>query len=186
MTILALDIVGVPKQWVSCDDAIKYHALGSVAWSIGETVARYRGGIQRNGKISYIETTSIIAIRGHGFDISKHGKVALTNQRLFGRDRHICGYCGGYFENYKDLSRDHVVPISRGGTNNWLNVITACKGCNGYKANKLLKECDLELRFIPYIPNHHESLLLSGRNVLIDQMDYLKMGIPKHSRVFLN
>jgi hypothetical protein len=186
MSILALDISGIPRQWISCDDAIKYHATNSVAWSLGTTIARYRGGIQRNGILSYIETTSIIAIRGHGFDINRHSKVALTNQTLFGRDKHICAYCGHHFENYKDLSRDHIVPVSRGGLNTWLNSITACKGCNSLKGNKLLKECGLELRYIPYIPNHYESLLLRGRHVLVDQMDYLKTGIPKHSRVHLN
>lgn len=186
MSILALDISGIPRQWISCDDAIKYHATDSVAWSMGETVARYRGGVQRNGELSYIETTSIIAVRGHGFDIARHSKVVLTNPTLFGRDRHICAYCGGHFENYKDLSRDHIVPVSRGGVNTWLNAITACKDCNSHKGNKLLEECGLELRYVPYVPNHYESMLLRGRNVLADQMDYLKVGIPKHSRVHLN
>lgn len=186
MSILALDISGVPRQWISFNDAIKYHATNSVAWSIGEIVARYRGGIQNDGELSYIETTSIIAVRGHGFDISKHSKVVLTNPTLFGRDRHICAYCGRHFDNFRDISRDHIIPVSRGGENSWMNCITACKTCNSFKGNKLLEECGLELQYVPYVPNHYESMLLKGRNVLADQMEYLKVGIPKHSRVHLN
>ena len=76
MSILALDISGIPRQWISHDDAITYHAKNAVAWSLGETEAKYRGGTQNDGMDSYLETTSIIAIKGHGFDPFKHGKVA--------------------------------------------------------------------------------------------------------------
>ena len=87
MAVLALDIGGTPRQWISHDDAIVYHAKGAVAWTLGEIIAQYRGGIQNNGHQSFIETPSIIAIRGHGFNPNRNGKVALTNKTLFGRDR---------------------------------------------------------------------------------------------------
>jgi len=64
MSVLALDISGIPRQWISHDEAITYHAKDAVAWSMGEVVAKYRGGVQNSGEMSYIETTSIIAIRG--------------------------------------------------------------------------------------------------------------------------
>jgi 5-methylcytosine-specific restriction endonuclease McrA len=183
MSVLALDISGVPRQWISFDDAIKYHATDSVAWSMGETVARYRGGVQNNGIMSYLETTSIIAIRGHGFDIAKHSKVALSNRALFGRDRYICAYCGGHFPNFRDLSREHVIPVSRGGANIWTNCVTACKTCNSAKGNRLLQECGMELLYVPYEPNHAENMILLGRNITADQMDYLCTMLPKHSRL---
>ena len=85
MAVLALDISGIPRQWISFDDAISYHATDSVAWSMGEVVARYHGGMQKSGAVSYIETSSIIAIKGHGFDPHKHGKVQLSNKTLFGQ-----------------------------------------------------------------------------------------------------
>ena len=46
MTVLALDVSGVPRQWISHDDAITYQAKKAVAWSLGEIVAKYRGGTQ--------------------------------------------------------------------------------------------------------------------------------------------
>lgn len=186
MSVLALDISGIPRQWISYDDAIRYHATDSVAWSMGETVARYRGGVQNNGALSYIETTSIIAVRGHGFDISKHAKVSLTNRALFGRDRYICAYCGGHFPSFKDLSRDHIIPRSRGGLDTWENCVTACKDCNSHKGSKLLTEANLELLYVPYAPNHAENMILLGRNITADQMDYLAAMIPKHSRLKLS
>jgi 5-methylcytosine-specific restriction endonuclease McrA len=183
MAVLALDISGIPRQWISFDDAIVYHAKELVAWSLGDVVARYRGGIQNDGTESYLETPSIIAIRGHGFDPARHNRVSLTNRTLFGRDRHVCAYCGGHFPNYHHLSRDHILPKSRGGTDVWMNVVTACKECNGKKGSKTLKEARMELLYVPYVPNHFENLILQNRNILADQMEYLLSGVPKHSRI---
>jgi len=185
MSVLALDVSGIPRQWINYDDAITYHAKKAVAWSMGEVVARYHGGTQRDGTDSYLETTSIIAIKGHGFDPYKHGRVALSNRTLFGRDRNLCAYCGKHFPNYNHLSRDHIMPKSRGGKNEWMNVVTACRDCNANKGDKTLKEARMELRYIPYIPNHFENMILQNRNILADQMEYLLAGIPKHSRLLL-
>lgn len=186
MSVLALDIGGIPRQWISHENAITYFAKDMVAWSLGEVVAKFRGGIQNDGSLSYIETPSIIAIKGHGFDPNKHGKVALTNKTLFGRDRHVCAYCGDHFANSNYLSRDHILPKSKGGSNTWMNVVTACTICNNKKDNKTLKEARMELLYVPYEPNHFESMILQNRNILADQMEYLISGVPKHSRILLS
>lgn len=186
MAVLALDISGTPRQWISYDDAISYHATNSVAWSMGEIVAKYRGGIQNDGTMSYIETPSIVAIKGHGFNPHKHANVALSNKTLFGRDRYVCAYCGGHFPNYHNLSKDHIFPKSKGGENTWMNVVTACKDCNSKKGNKTLKEAGLELLYVPYVPNHYENMILQNRTILADQMEYLLSGVPKHSRILLS
>jgi hypothetical protein len=184
MNVLALDVGGIPRQWLNLEQAILYHAKGQVAWSLGDTIAKFRGGLQNDGTESYLETPSIIAIRGgEGFNPAKLGTVVLSNKTLFGRDRHVCAYCGNHFTS-NHLSRDHITPVSRGGENIWMNVVTACKKCNSVKSNKTLKEAGLELLYMPYVPNHYEHIILQNRNILADQMDYLKTGIPKYSRVF--
>lgn len=186
MSVLALDVSGTPRQWISHNDAISYHATNSVAWSLGNVVAKYHGGVTSNGERSYLETPSIIAIKGHGFDLRKHANVALSNRTLFGRDRNICAYCGVYFANFYRLSRDHILPRSRGGANVWMNVVTACRDCNASKGNKTLKEAKMELLYVPYVPSHHENMILQNRNILADQMEYLLQGVPKHSRILLS
>ena len=183
MSVLALDVSGIPRTWVSFDEAIKYHAANAVVWSLGEVVARYRGGTQNDGTVSYLETTSIIAVRGTGFDLNKHSKVTLSNRSLFGRDRMMCCYCKQVFPNFRDLTRDHIVPVSKGGDDTWLNCVASCQACNSKKGNKLLSETDLELAYLPYVPNYWEQLILQGRNILSDQMEYLLKGVPKQSRL---
>ena len=183
MRVLALDITGTPRQWISSQDAIIYASKRAIAWSLGEIAVRYRGGIQRDGTASYLETHSIIAISGNGFNPNNPRNVVLNNRALFGRDRYTCGYCGKLFDNYYHLSRDHIVPVSRGGANTWMNCISACRTCNSYKGCKLLSECGLELLYLPYVPSHAENMILQGRNILADQMSYLSQLVPKHSRL---
>jgi hypothetical protein len=183
MAVLALDVSGVPRAWVSHDEAISYHAKELVAWTLGDVIARYRGGVRKDGSVSYLETPSIIAVKGNGFDFKKHSKVVLTNKTLFARDRSVCAYCGGHFGNHSHLSRDHIVPRFSGGQDEWMNVVTACIECNQKKGCKSLREARMELLYIPYEPNHFENLILQNRSILADQMEYLLTGVPKHSRI---
>ena len=67
----------------------------------------------------------------------------VTNTFLFARDHYRCQYCGRPAAELKPreaLTRDHVIPISRGGTNDWTNVVTACSPCNTRKGNRLPAE----------------------------------------------
>jgi len=36
----------------------------------------------------------------------------------------------------RELSRDHIRPFSQGGTDVWMNVVTACRRCNNHKASR--------------------------------------------------
>jgi 5-methylcytosine-specific restriction endonuclease McrA len=183
MAVLALDVSGIPRKWVSFDDAITYCAKNLVAWSMGDVVAKYNGGVQKDGSKSYLETHSIIAIKGTGFSPTRYPAVSLTNRTLFARDKFICAYCGNHFSGVHSLSRDHILPRSKGGEDNWMNVVTSCRPCNHRKGDKSLKEARLELLYVPYIPTYHEHMILLNRNILGDQMDYLMSGVPKHSRL---
>jgi len=183
MNVLALDASGLPRAWVNFDDAICYHAKDQVVWSLGETVATYRGGFQKDGTQSVLQTTSIIAVRG-SVTLEKIGRVTLTNRTLFGRDRHMCAYCGTV-NGSGHLSRDHITPKFHGGKDTWMNVVTACLPCNAKKGSKTLEKANMELLYIPYEPNHYERMILENRNILADQMDYLLAGVPKNSRVRL-
>ena len=184
--ILKLDAHGTPTEWVSREDAIVYHAKGLVAWQLGEGEGdvTFRGGENRiTGIQSRITTAPIIAVKGEGGAAKRlHKAPSLTNRDLFRRDHYVCAYCGGIFKELQ-LTRDHVIPRSRGGQDIWTNVVTACERCNHRKDNMFLHECGMELLYVPYTPNRAEALILENRNVLACQMEYLKSFIPEHSRV---
>ncbi|WP_407305661.1 HNH endonuclease [Acinetobacter sp.] len=134
--------------------------------------------------VSTIQTAPIIAVKGHSAAAKRmHKAPSLTNRELFRRDRHMCAYCGKTFSDIK-LTRDHVIPTSKGGPDKWTNVVTACESCNHKKDDQLLEECGMKLLYVPYTPNRAEALILENRKVLDCQMEYLKSFLPEHSRVW--
>jgi 5-methylcytosine-specific restriction endonuclease McrA len=101
----------------------------------------------------------------------------VTNTFLFARDAYRCLFCGrseiqlGFREC---LTRDHLVPLSRGGTNDWTNVVTACSTCNTRKGNRLPEECGMHLVVSPLEP-HFVSLTWAVRKLTPIQAKYIRM-----------
>lgn len=83
----------------------------------------------------------------------------VTNTFLFARD--------GY-------RRDHVVPMSRGGTNTWENVVTACSPCNNRKGSHLPSEVAMHPLHPPLEPNYVE-LVWAVRRITTVQAKYIRM-----------
>lgn len=182
--ILTLDPHGVPHRWVTWQHACFYYAKDLVAWAAGEHCITIRGGINRaTGRRSEIRANSIIAIKGKALSGKELARVPpLSNRELFRRDRHVCAYCGEQLPGAK-LTRDHILPVSQGGRDTWMNVVTACRHCNQKKSGRTPEEAGMELLYAPYVPNKAEYLILSNRNILADQMDFLVRHVPEKSRL---
>ena len=81
--------------------------------------------------------------------VPRRFRKQVTNTFLFARDRYRCQYCGRAgieLRPREALTRDHVIPLSRGGLNVWENVVTACSPCNTRKANHLPAEIGMSSR----------------------------------------
>lgn len=50
------------------------------------------------------------------------------------------GHCAYCMCNDKPLTKDHVIPLERGGNNTASNVVPACKSCNSSKGTKYVTE----------------------------------------------
>lgn len=57
--------------------------------------------------------------------------------QVFKRDNYTCQYCGLMNGN---LEVDHIVPFSKGGSDELFNLTTACKRCNIQKKDKSVVE----------------------------------------------
>ena len=183
MEVLQLDVSGRPQAWISAKEAAVSYASDGVAWTLGDTLYILRGGTQRRtGLQSRIEVHPIIAVRGAVPSRAWRHTPALSNPKLFARDRQVCAYCGHRFP-LDDLTREHIVPTSRGGHDTWMNCITACRPCNGRKGNRLPEEMSRSLMYLPYMPSLHEDMILRGRRILVDQMEFLLASVPRHSRL---
>ena len=62
-----------------------------------------------------------------------------TRFEVFKRDAFTCQYCGRAAPEVV-LQVDHVHPVAHGGTNDLLNLVTACHDCNGGKGARLLSD----------------------------------------------
>ena len=185
LDVLQLDVSGRPQAWISAREAAIVYACDGVAWTLGEPVQVLRGGMQRiSGRQSRIVVHAIVAVRGAIPSRAWRQVPALTNPKLFARDRHVCAYCGGRFA-LDDLTREHIVPTSRGGGGGWMNCITACRACNGRKGNRLPEEARMPLLYLPYVPSLHEDMILRGRRILTDQMEFLLASVPRTSRLLV-
>lgn len=58
---------------------------------------------------------------------------------VFKRDSFSCQYCGAKAPDVV-LNVDHITPVSKGGENDTLNLITSCFSCNSGKSNNLLSD----------------------------------------------
>lgn len=188
--VLKIDISGVPQMWITAEDAARYYATDSVAYTLGEICVRLHGGTSRlTGKRSILEIHPIVAVHGTSMaDRLLRTCPSLTrfNHKLFRRDRNLCAYCGQSFGD-SDLEREHILPLCRGGTDHWTNVVAACRSCNQRKANKTPEEAGMPLLFLPYVPSRWEDLILQARrsHILGDQMDFLAAGLTADSRLLV-
>lgn len=183
LDVLQLDISGRPQAWISAREAACMVACDAIAWTIGEPVLTLRGGICRaTGRQSSIELHAIIAARGAIPSRAWRHEPALSNPKLFARDRWICAYCGVRFHE-NDLTREHIQPSSRGGRDHWMNCITACRSCNHRKGDRTPEEARMHPLYLPYVPSLHEDMILRGRRILSDQMEFLLASVPASSRL---
>ena len=168
--ILKLNKAGSPQAWIDLEQAAVITAKGLVLWTMGGMTNVLRGGYQKDGARTLMEIPEIIAVDGQ---VKEKAVPSMTNSLLFSRDDYMCMYCGAQFYRC-DLSRDHVMPRSRGGPDTWMNCVTACKRCNHRKDDRTPEEANMKLLAVPFSPNLYEWFYLSNRNIKGDQMDYLK------------
>ncbi|WP_157605959.1 HNH endonuclease [Schlesneria paludicola] len=98
--------------------------------------------------------------------------VTFSRRNIYKRDRYTCQYCGRHSRfigvdnrdsqaersprheclRTEDLTIDHVLPRSRGGTSVWENCVLACLECNLRKADRTPAEAHMPLQKVPTRP----------------------------------
>jgi 5-methylcytosine-specific restriction endonuclease McrA len=73
----------------------------------------------------------------------------ITRRAVFARDDWTCQYCG----SRSNLTVDHVVPRSKGGSSSWDNIVASCAPCNRRKGNAMLRQSGMQLRRRPSTPS---------------------------------
>lgn len=180
--VLALDATGRILDWISWQDAVCLYVRDAVAWTLGDPCLAVHGGTNRDsGEQTVVQLHPIVASTGHCSGRAINPAPTLTNSSLFARDKYLCLYCGNTFARHA-LTRDHVLPLSRGGRDEWENVVAACNHCNLKKSNRTPQQANMPLLAVPFRPSWVEHLILSNRNILADQMEFLVSHLPHDRR----
>jgi 5-methylcytosine-specific restriction endonuclease McrA len=91
--------------------------------------------------------------------------VTFSRRNVFKRDRYTCQYCGVQ-PGSEELTIDHVVPRSQGGTSTWENCVLACIDCNSRKADRTPDQAGMPLHKMPVRPAWRP--LYATRGIRID------------------
>lgn len=73
----------------------------------------------------------------------------ITRRAVFARDGWTCQYCG----SRSNLTVDHVIPRSKGGTSTWDNIVASCAPCNRRKGDHLPHQANMHPRTPPRVPH---------------------------------
>ncbi len=152
-----------PLSLIPWQDAIRSVFLDKV-----QTIASYDHVVRSPN--ARMKLPSVVALKSY---VHPKQQVAFTRFNVFLRDGFSCVYCG----SDSDLTFDHLIPRSKGGTTNWENIVTACSPCNLRKGGKLPQVCGMIPKTAPRRPTSFE-LQAMGRkfppNFLHQSwMDYL-------------
>jgi len=102
---------------------------------------------------------------------------------VFKRDCFKCQYCGKESPNVI-LEVDHIHPVSKGGKNDILNLITSCFDCNRGKGKRLLKDNDTLIKQkeqLNQLQKKREQIemMVQWKNELNDVENYFANNISK-------
>lgn len=92
---------------------------------------------------SYFRAPAVLKLRRY-IQPKRYRRVRLSRENIFLRDEYKCQYCGDEF-TYRELTLDHVMPVSRGGPKSWKNLVAACHKCNHKKGNRTPREANMKL-----------------------------------------
>ena len=144
-----------------------------------------------DGKAEIVEAESDRVVRSASLTLPRPAVIRLmkfihvprrfrrqvTNTFLFARDHYRCQYCGRNqveLKHRESLTRDHLIPLSRGGSNDWTNVVTACSSCNARKGNHMPAEIGMHPATPPVEP-HFVHLSWAVRRLTPAQAKYIRM-----------
>ena len=88
------------------------------------------------------------------YDRLPRNVVKFNRRNIFARDNNICQYCGKKYP-ISELSLDHIMPRSMGGSASWTNIVCACLKCNIRKGGRTPKQASMTLIRKPAKPKRN-------------------------------
>jgi len=148
-----------PLTTISWQKAICLLTLGKV-----EIVEEY----DREVRSAFLAIKMPAVVRLITYFRRRKQRVKFSRQNVLARDRWRCQYCGDK-RPIAELTYDHVMPRAKGGKTCWENIVTACRECNGRKANRTPGQAGMKLRTKPFKPTWVPLFTIQFRGPVPDQ-----------------
>lgn len=142
----ALGLLYLDRAMVVGEDCRTYDFDGWIGLS--RTIAENPAGFIHTPSLR-IAVPEVIALKVFG-KIPKR-EVTFSRRNIYRHYGYRCCYCGLSFPS-EELNLDHILPRSRGGKTDWLNIVTSCIPCNLRKGNRLPEEAGMRLMIQPSRP----------------------------------
>lgn len=97
--------------------------------------------------------------------------LPCTRKNILIRDDNRCQYCALEFRDV-NLTIDHVIPKSKGGSSRWNNVVAACKPCNQQKRDYLVENAPVSLIRAPEKPSYRSIIRKRLQNIDTEWKEY--------------
>ncbi len=153
-----------------------------IRWRV-EAIERVVAALRRYIPISHVQIRELAVGRLSGISnlTPAERREALINayghEVSPGRRVPRCGYCG---TSAGSIEVDHILPISRGGTDAWSNLTLACKSCNRRKGSHTPKEAGMRLIWepsrLPASPRRTNPYLYWTSLLLRDRLDNVALA----------
>lgn len=162
--VLVLNADMSPMSLIDWRRAIVLTMINQENPSMGlQAVDYYADSVKSCGAISFPLPS---VVRSPTYIRPKNAKVPFSRKNVFIRDQMTCMYCGRQDFSASNLTFDHVIPRAiwnkqnhRGTPTTWTNIVTCCKTCNLYKANRTPKQANMTLLKEPTEPSRHNFVL---------------------------
>ncbi|MDD4865679.1 MAG: HNH endonuclease [Mycobacterium sp.] len=136
-----------------------YRVLARITWQQAvqlilrgavHVIDLHRPAVHIHGPTLVIELPMAVALREY-VHIPHRAENRVTREGVLRRDANTCVYCGRRAETV-----DHVLPKSRGGAEDWFNLVASCQSCNGRKGNRTPQEAGMTMIREPFEPRQRD------------------------------
>ena len=163
IAVLKLDSSFKPIEVIGWEEAVTLTWLKK-AWAV-----EYSDKWVHSAKKAFQVPSVIVLFR---YIDEEYFTLPCTRKNVLIRDDSRCQYCAKRFYDV-DLTIDHVIPRSKGGTSLWSNVVAACKPCNQKKRDFLVENSPVSLIRRPRKPSYRSIIKKRISNTNLKWDEYL-------------